>query len=168
VLYAELPHAIANIDLTHSDGTTRITIKRPAMKWIYDANEDAHALEYCGSITMGCKSTEYSWPNIDMVFQKALATLVPIPIPQVPAYTYKPPPKETARQAIIKSVEESDSLIGSLLTRVHERAHAIARASGDMSVEESDHVARDALLQRMAAATRRLYIRDHSTARLER
>ncbi len=90
VLYAELPHAIANIDLTHSDGTTRITIKRPAMKWIYDANEDAHALEYCGSITMGCKSTEYSWPNIDMVFQKALATLVP-------ANTAA---KETARQAI--------------------------------------------------------------------
>jgi hypothetical protein len=168
VFHADLPQAIASIDLRHSDGTTRITIKRPAMKWIYDANEDAHALEYCGSIAIGRKVTEYSWANINTVFQEALATLVSTPIPQVPAYTYKPPPKETTRQAIIQSVEESDSLIGSLLTRVHERAHDIARASGHMSVEESDHVARDALLQRMAAATRRLYIRDHSTARLER
>jgi hypothetical protein len=119
-----------------------LTIKQPSMDW-FCQGEMADERE--GTIRSSQTSMEYSYLNIDAVFQKVIG-----------AFAIVGPPSTAAQNsmvdrytAITDSVQTSDDHIRALAIEVRQRGRVVAQAHGGVSIKKADELLLRELLRRM-------------------
>lgn len=118
-----------------------LTIKQPSMGWLHQGEM---ADEREGTIRSSQTSVEYSYLNIDAVFQRVIAAFAIVGPPSAHAQTSM----VDRYTAITDSVQTSDDHIRALAIEVRQRGRVVAQAHG-VTLKKADELLLHELLRRM-------------------